>query len=118
MGLLPVLATALPKASHPTVIVKNFERAIQDPSWRVRYVLADKIIDLQAAVDTAVSDQHLLPAFVKLLDDNEAEVRGCAARKVRLTQRVQEGGWAVGKTGDRPVVRMLEYAHQLAETHK
>lgn len=80
--MLLALAKALPASTHSSVIIPQFVKAVDDPSWRVRYVLADTVTQLQAAVDVAISDKHLLPAFVKLLVDPEAEVRTCAAGKV------------------------------------
>lgn len=82
MGLLPTLAKSLPRNLHVSGIVPYVAQAVSDPSWRVRYMLADIMTQLQAAMDTAVADTHLLPAFVKVLVDPEAEVRNCAASKV------------------------------------
>lgn len=85
VGLLPTLAKILPPASHPTHILPQFNKAVGDASWRVRYMLADIVIPLQAAVDPTIAEKLILPAFVKVLVDPEAEVRNCAASKV---------GWA------------------------
>lgn len=82
VGCLPELAKSLPPTHHGTIITPNCERACKDDSWRVRYMLADVITNLQAVLDSELSDRFLLPVFVQLLHDSEAEVRACAAGKV------------------------------------
>jgi len=53
-----------------------------DKSWRVRYMAADQLPALCASLgDDALRDE-LLPSFLKLLRDGEAEVRTAAAFKV------------------------------------
>lgn len=79
VGLLPTLASRI---NSKDMIIKNFEKAIEDPAWRVRYMLADRIVGLQTSLGSSISDERLLPVFVRLLNDSEAEVRNCAASKV------------------------------------
>jgi len=81
-GLLPELARSLPASQHPTVIAQHVDLSVNDASWRVRYMLADVIVELQQALASELSDMKLLPAFVQLLQDSEPEVRTCAATKV------------------------------------
>ena len=54
----------------------------QDKSWRVRYNVAQQLSQMCEALGPEVSRTELSPAFVKLLRDNEAEVRVAAAGKV------------------------------------
>ncbi|EDQ91727.1 uncharacterized protein MONBRDRAFT_14476, partial [Monosiga brevicollis MX1] len=82
VGLLPELARSLPASQHATIIVQSCVKSFKDDSWRVRYMLADVITELQSVLSSELSDQHLLPAFVNLLNDSEPEVRTCAARQV------------------------------------
>lgn len=84
-GLLPELARSLPASQHPTVIAQHVDVSVNDASWRVRYMLADVIVELQQALASELSDMKLLPAFVQLLQDSEPEVRTCAATKVSYT---------------------------------
>eukprot|EP00730_Choanoeca_flexa_P016955 TRINITY_DN8102_c0_g1_i4.p1 TRINITY_DN8102_c0_g1~~TRINITY_DN8102_c0_g1_i4.p1 ORF type:complete len:617 (+),score=154.63 TRINITY_DN8102_c0_g1_i4:186-2036(+) len=81
-GLLPELARSLPASQHATVIAQHVDVSVNDASWRVRYMLADVIVELQQALASELSDMKLLPAFVQLLQDTEPEVRTCAATKV------------------------------------
>lgn len=85
VGLLPTLASRI---SSKEMIIQNFEKAIEDPAWRVRYMLADRVVGLQKSLGSSISDERLLPVFVRLLNDSEAEVRNCAASKVRRTHRL------------------------------
>jgi serine/threonine-protein phosphatase 2A regulatory subunit A len=82
VGLLPTLSSRI---SSKEMITQNFEKAIEDPAWRVRYMLADRVVGLQKSLGSSISDERLLPVFVRLLNDSEAEVRNCAASKVRRT---------------------------------
>lgn len=56
---------------------------INDPAWRVRYVVADKFCDLSSALGPSMAQSDsLLDDYVKLLSDPEAEVRTAAASRV------------------------------------
>lgn len=45
-----------------------------DPSWRIRYAVADKIADLGRYLGKQQAKVVLLPYFVKYLQDAESEV--------------------------------------------
>ena len=49
----------------------------KDKSWRVRYNAADKICDLYGTIrlSDGKDDETLIDAFVRLLEDSEAEVQ-------------------------------------------
>jgi len=53
-----------------------------DKSWRVRYMVADLFCRLCEAVGAELTAKDMVPAFIKLVKDNEAEVRTAAAGKV------------------------------------
>ena len=36
----------------------------EDKSWRVRYMVADRIVDLQQAIGVNLTQKDLVPAFV------------------------------------------------------
>ncbi|CAF5176221.1 unnamed protein product, partial [Rotaria magnacalcarata] len=55
----------------------------EDKSWRVRYVVADKLVELQKAVGSEITKNDLVPAYCSLLKDPEAEVRAAAASKLK-----------------------------------
>ncbi|KAK9470092.1 armadillo-type protein [Dipodascopsis tothii] len=55
-----------------------------DKSWRVRYMVADRFEKVALAVgpDAATLKDDLVPAFVKLLKDTEAEVRTVIVKQI------------------------------------
>jgi serine/threonine-protein phosphatase 2A regulatory subunit A len=53
-----------------------------DKSWRVRYSVADHWVDLAKAVGGEHAGDELVAAFVRLLKDNEAEVRSAIAKQI------------------------------------
>jgi len=64
-------------------LMPSLKQAIDDKSWRVRYVVADKFVELQTAVGPDITKNELVSAFGSLLRDNEAEVRAAAASKIK-----------------------------------
>jgi serine/threonine-protein phosphatase 2A regulatory subunit A len=77
---------ALGKLLEPADCVTNILPVIvdfsQDKSWRVRYMVANQLYELCAAVGPEPTRTELVPAYIRLLRDNEAEVRIAAAAKV------------------------------------
>jgi len=64
-------------------LMPSLKQAIDDKSWRVRYVVADKFVELQSGVGPEITKNELVSAFGALLRDNEAEVRAAAASKIK-----------------------------------
>ncbi|UKZ78227.1 hypothetical protein TrVFT333_005962 [Trichoderma virens FT-333] len=82
--ILIAIAEGVPKeqqASHG-VLLTSLRNLIEDKSWRVRYMIADRFEKIAKAVDEEVVSRDLVPAFVKLLKDNEAEVRTAIAGQI------------------------------------
>ena len=102
--ILISIAEVVPKeqqASHG-VLLTSLRNLIEDKSWRVRYMIADrfekvcdespaskrygriadKFSQIAKAVDEEVVSRDLVPSFVKLLKDNEAEVRTAIAGQI------------------------------------
>lgn len=99
--ILISIAEAVPKdqqSSHG-VLLTSLRNLIEDKSWRVRYMIADRFekvrqyfshfliprltsLQIAKAVDEEVVSRDLVPAFVKLLKDNEAEVRTAIAGQI------------------------------------
>ncbi|AEO68800.1 9c8ac1e9-bf41-46ea-b9a4-6ee1876f49f9 [Thermothielavioides terrestris] len=78
------IAEVVPKeqqASHG-VLLSSLRSLIEDKSWRVRYMIADRFEKIAKAVDEEVVARDLVPAFVKLLKDGEAEVRTAIAGQI------------------------------------
>ncbi|EDS39336.1 serine/threonine protein phosphatase 2a regulatory subunit a [Culex quinquefasciatus] len=66
----------------PMNVMPTLRQCVNDSSWRVRYMVAEKFTDLQKAVGPEITKTDLVPAFQYLLKDTEAEVRASAATKV------------------------------------
>lgn len=54
----------------------------ESEAWRLRYLVADKIIDLAKGIGPESMHAHLLPYYVKFLDDPESEVRTAAVSRL------------------------------------
>jgi len=72
----------LDKDDCVTYVVPIVQKFAQDKSWRVRYMVAQQLYELCEAVGPDLAMSELVPAYVKLLKDSEAEVRIAAAGKV------------------------------------
>lgn len=68
------MASLLQQDDTETLVMPTLRQAAEDKSWRVRYMVADKFIELQKAVGPEITRNDLVPAFQSLLKDVEAEV--------------------------------------------
>ncbi|KAM4055345.1 HEAT repeats domain-containing protein [Hirsutella rhossiliensis] len=82
--ILISIAEVVPKEQQSShgVLLTSLRNLIEDKSWRVRYMIADRFEKIAKAVDDEVVSRDLVPAFVKLLKDNEAEVRTAIAGQI------------------------------------
>lgn len=100
--ILISIAEVVPKEQQSShgVLLTSLRNLIEDKSWRVRYMIADRfekvgmncvvmrvriadiLKQIAKAVDEEVVSRDLVPAFVKLLKDNEAEVRTAIAGQI------------------------------------
>lgn len=82
--VLIAIAEAVPKEQQSShgVLLNALRNLFEDKSWRVRYMVADRFEKIAKAVDDEVIARDLVPAFVKLLKDNEAEVRSAIAGQI------------------------------------
>lgn len=82
------IAQILDETEISEAVLPVMAKGVVDPSWRVRYVFAERFSELQSAFGPTLSRESLLPAFVDLLGDDEPEVRAAAALQVRRTSFV------------------------------
>lgn len=54
----------------------------EDKSWRIRYLVADRIIELGAGLGPEQTRDSLLTYFCGFLQDNESEVRTAAVSRL------------------------------------
>lgn len=82
--ILIAIAEAVPKEQQSShgVLLTALRSLFEDKSWRVRYMVADRFEKVAKAVDEEVVARDLVPAFVKLLKDTEAEVRSAIAGQI------------------------------------
>ncbi|MCJ1372578.1 Polyamine N-acetyltransferase 1 [Loxospora ochrophaea] len=82
--VLIAIAEVVPKEQQPShgVLLSALRSLIEDKSWRVRYMVADRFEKIAKAVDEETVTRDLVPAFVKLLKDTEAEVRTAIAGQI------------------------------------
>lgn len=84
VDILIAIAEMIPKdqqSSHG-VLLNSLRTLFEDKSWRVRYMVADRFEKIALSVDEEVVARDLVPAFVKLLKDTEAEVRSAVAGQI------------------------------------
>lgn len=88
--VLIAIAEAVPKEQQSShgVLLTALRSLFEDKSWRVRYMVADRFEKVAKAVDDEVIARDLVPAFVKLLKDNEAEVRSAVAGQIPGTSHM------------------------------
>lgn len=76
------LAKALPVAQINALIVPFIKKFAEDQSWRIRYLVADRIGEISAAVGTDLAKDQFLGFFCSFLEDKESEVRTAACGKL------------------------------------
>jgi serine/threonine-protein phosphatase 2A regulatory subunit A len=68
------------KMSAP--LLPYIKKFAEDRSWRIRYMVADKIMELAKGLGTDQAKEHLLPVYAAMLKDAESEVRTAAVGKM------------------------------------
>jgi serine/threonine-protein phosphatase 2A regulatory subunit A len=53
-----------------------------DKSWRIRYLVADKIMEITNGIGIENSQEHLTSYYCQFLEDPESEVRTAAVRRL------------------------------------
>jgi len=76
------VAQKLSKEDTTALLVPPLHAASKDRSWRVRFVVADQFDPLQVAMGGELSRAELSPMLVRLLRDQEKEVRMAAVEQL------------------------------------
>ena len=63
-------------------LLPYIKKFAEDKSWRIRYLVADKIMDLATGIGFDQAKTDLLPYFANFLKDAEAEVRTAAVGRL------------------------------------
>lgn len=77
-----VLAKAFSVEENKLHTVEVIKQAMTDRSWRVRLTVAKLFPELATSFGSEILSQHLLQPFLKLMQDNEQEVRKEAVRVI------------------------------------
>lgn len=59
-------------------LLPYIRRYAEDKSWRIRYMVADRIMDLATAIGVLQARETLVPFFCQMLKDVDSEVRTAA----------------------------------------
>ena len=63
-------------------IIPYVKKFAEDPSWRIRYLVADRIIDISNGLGLEQSREHLVQYYCTFLKDSESEVRTASISKL------------------------------------
>lgn len=72
----------LPAAKVNAYLLPYIKKYSEDKSWRIRYLVADRIMDLSQGLGLEQAREHLLPSFCSFLQDSESEVRTAAVGRL------------------------------------
>ena len=75
-------AHQLPPAKVSAYLLPYIKKFAEDKSWRIRYLVADKIMDLATGIGFEQAKEVLLPYFAGFLKDVESEVRTAAVGRL------------------------------------
>ena len=75
-------ANQLQPAKVTSYLLPYIKRFAEDKSWRIRYMVADRIMDLATGFGFESAKQNLLPYYIGFLQDVESEVRTAALSRM------------------------------------
>lgn len=75
-------AQHLPPTKVNAYLLPYIKKFAEDKSWRIRYLVADRIMDLAAGIGFEQAKDSLLPYFAAFLKDVESEVRTAAVGRI------------------------------------
>jgi len=64
------------------VLLPYIKKFAEDKSWRIRYLVADRIMELANGIGLDVAKDVLTPFYCAFLKDGESEVRTAAVGKL------------------------------------
>jgi len=72
----------LPMNKINTSLIPYIKKFSVDKSWRIRYLIADKIMEISDGIGLENSKEHLTTYYCQFLEDTESEVRTAAVRRL------------------------------------
>lgn len=76
-------AKALPMNKINEKLIPYIKKFAVDKSWRIRYLVADKLMEISNGIGLENSREHLTTYFCQFLEDTESEVRTAAVRRLQ-----------------------------------
>lgn len=76
------LAKVLPPTKVQQHLLPEIKQFSQDKSWRIRYLVADRIMEIANSIGFEHTKEALLPYYCNFLADSESEVRTAAVRRI------------------------------------
>jgi len=78
-------------------LIGYIKKFAEDKSWRIRYLIADRIIELGNGLGKDLSREHLLGYYCSFLQDNESEVRTAAVSRLADFSKLIDGPSIISK---------------------
>ena len=75
-------AKVLPANKINQNLIPYIKKYAVDKSWRIRYLVADKIMEITENIGVECSREHLTSYYCHFLEDTESEVRTAAVRRL------------------------------------
>lgn len=75
-------AHQLPPTKVNAYLLPYIKKFAEDKSWRIRYMVADRIMDLATGIGFEQAKENLLPYYCSFLKDIESEVRAAAVGRL------------------------------------
>ena len=64
------------------MLLPYIKKFAEDKSWRIRYLVADRIMELVESIGVELSQQALTPYYCNFFKDGESEVRTAAVSRL------------------------------------
>jgi len=78
-------------------LLPYIKKFAEDKSWRIRYLVADRIMDLAQGIGYDQAKEHLLPYYCSFLADSESEVRTAAVSRLSDFSRILDANNIISK---------------------
>ena len=78
-------------------LLQYIKKYAEDKSWRIRYLVADRIMDLARGIGQEASREHLLGYYCGFLQDSESEVRTASASRLAEFCKILDGPSVINK---------------------
>ena len=92
-----IFAKVLPASKVNAYLLPYIKKYAEDKSWRIRYLVADRIMDLSQGIGNEAAKEHLLPFYCAFLQDSESEVRTAAVSRLSDFCRILDAGNVISK---------------------